>query len=55
MFPPAPVQFEGKYFFAPKDIDTYLKKQYGNYMDIPPKEKRAIHFTKVEYLRERKH
>ncbi|MDR1811050.1 MAG: LicD family protein [Prevotella sp.] len=50
MFPPAPLQFEGKYFFAPKDPDTYLKKQYGNYMDIPPKDKRAIHFTQVEYL-----
>ncbi|WP_221411480.1 phosphorylcholine transferase LicD [Dysgonomonas sp. 216] len=50
MFPPAPVKFEGKYFFAPKDPDTYLKKQYGNYMDIPPVDKRESHFTAVEYL-----
>jgi len=51
MFPPKPILFEGKYFFAPNNPDAYLKKQYGNYMTIPPKDKRAIHFTKVEYLK----
>ncbi|MDR1810734.1 MAG: LicD family protein [Prevotella sp.] len=51
MFPPAEVSFEGCRFFAPKDTDTYLKKQYGNYMEIPPPEKRVTHFTGVEYLR----
>lgn len=50
MFPVSKVTFEGKEFSAPKEVDTYLTKQYGNYMTIPPKEKRATHFLKVEYL-----
>ena len=52
MFPPGLVEFEGKKFSAPKEPDTYLKKQYGNYMSIPSKENRASHFTGVEYLPE---
>ena len=51
MFPPKPILFEGKYFFAPNNPDTYLKTQYGDYMTIPPKDKRAIHFTRVEYFK----
>ncbi|NDV93715.1 LicD family protein [Dysgonomonas sp. 521] len=50
MFPVSKVFFEGKEFSAPKEPDTYLKKQYGDYTLIPPKEKRASHFLKVEYL-----
>lgn len=51
MFPPKAIQFEGKQFFAPNNPDLYLTRQYGDYMVIPPSEKRAIHFTKVEYLK----
>ncbi|MFR9165383.1 MAG: phosphorylcholine transferase LicD [Dysgonomonas sp.] len=50
MFPVKLIIFEGKSFFAPNDPDTYLTNQYGDYMQVPPKEKRAIHFTKAEYL-----
>lgn len=50
MFPVSKIIFEGKEFSAPKEPDTYLQRQYGNYMTIPPKEKRATHFMKVEYL-----
>jgi len=50
MFPPKPILFEGKYFFAPKDPDTYLRKQYGDYMTIPPEGQRQIHFSSIEYL-----
>lgn len=50
MFPVSKITFEGKEFSAPKDVDTYLTKQYGDYMTIPPKGKRATHFMKVEYL-----
>lgn len=49
MFPVGKVTFEGKEFSAPKDIDRYLTNQYGDYMTVPPKEKRATHFLKVEY------
>ena len=50
MFPVEKVTFEGKEFSAPKEVDTYLRKQYGDYMTLPPKEKRVTHFLKVEYL-----
>lgn len=50
MFPVSKVMFEGKEFSTPKEPDIYLRKQYGDYTVIPPKEKRATHFMKVEYL-----
>lgn len=50
ILPTSSIVFEGKEFSAPKDADKYLKKQYGDYMKIPPKDKRAIHFMKVRYL-----
>jgi len=50
MFPTSTVTFEGKAFSAPKDPNKYLTMQYGDYMKIPPKDKRAIHFMKVTYL-----
>ena len=50
MFPVSKVVFEGKEFSAPKKPDIYLTKQYGNYMTVPPIEKRSMHFSKVDYL-----
>lgn len=34
------LQFEGRFFPAPKGYDLFLKKIYGNYMELPPKEQR---------------
>lgn len=39
--------FEGYQFHAPKDYDTYLKQIYGDYMKLPPEEKRNWHQTEV--------
>ncbi len=50
MFPLSEVTFEGHVFSSPKDVNAYLSKQYGDYMKIPPRDKRATHFLKVEYL-----
>lgn len=33
--------FEGKEYRAPKGYDTYLKQKYGDYMTLPPVEKRV--------------
>lgn len=49
MFPLSSIVFEGKTFSAPGNTHNYLTKQYGDYMQVPPKEKRATHFLKVRY------
>lgn len=41
--PTTPVVFEGQTFNAPKCWHIYLKNLYGDYMQIPPKEKRLDH------------
>ena len=35
--------FEGITVKVPKEYDKYLRHMYGNYMEIPPKEKREQH------------
>ena len=43
-------EFEGKRFKAIKGYDVYLKNLYGNYMELPPKEKRTrVHNYTVYY------
>ena len=37
------VDFEGDLYFAPRNYDMYLRNQYGNYMEIPPIDKRTTH------------
>jgi lipopolysaccharide cholinephosphotransferase len=33
--------FEGKEYHIPNGYDTYLRHKYGNYMELPPLEKRV--------------
>lgn len=40
IFPLKKIKFEGIEFNVPNNYDTYLKKLYYSYMDLPPKEKR---------------
>lgn len=35
------IPFEDKMFYAVEDSDTYLRATYGNYMELPPEEKRV--------------
>ncbi len=37
------VEFEGRKFWAPVGYDAYLRKLYGDYMQLPPEEKRKSH------------
>lgn len=39
------VKFEGIELYAPKNPDYYLKNNYGDYMKVPPMEKREKHFA----------
>lgn len=42
------LDFEGLKFKGPKDFDTYLHCLYkGDYMQLPPEDKREYHITKV--------
>lgn len=43
VFPLGTIEFEGKTFKAPCHPDRYLTDLYGDYMRIPPVEKRQIH------------
>ena len=44
------VPFEDHHFYIPKNYDGYLKTIYGDYMKLPPIEKRTSHDLEV-YLR----
>lgn len=46
------VEFEGHKFLSPKNYDAYLTKMYGDYMTIPPVEKRIVHDFEAYYLEE---
>lgn len=41
--PTTRLEFEGKYFMAPKNYDYILKQQYGDYMIPPPESERNGH------------
>lgn len=43
LYPLSTVQFEGVEFPAPHHPDAYLREQYGDYMRIPPEDKRMSH------------
>ena len=43
------VLFEGHSFPAPKGYDEYLADYYGDYMRLPPKEKRVTHHNYKAY------
>lgn len=42
--------FEGKYYPATKHYDFYLKQMYGDYMQLPPVEKRVSHHPFNPYI-----
>ncbi len=43
IFPLTTIAFEGKSFSAPADSHTYLSDLFGDYMQIPPEDKRVVH------------
>lgn len=43
------MKFENEEFWCIKQYDAYLKKHYGNYMELPPEEKRQSHHTFTAY------
>lgn len=43
IFPTSTIEFEGETFSAPANPDAYLRNIYGEYMKLPPEEKRHGH------------
>ncbi len=39
----APIQFEGRLFDGVKDYEGWLSYEFGNYMELPPKDKQKTH------------
>lgn len=52
IFPLTEIMFEGHLFYAPHDPDAYLTTLYGDYMQIPPEDKRETHLAKITFLDE---
>lgn len=44
------VEFEGKMYKAPSGYDEWLRSFYGDYMELPPEEKRISHHSFVAYV-----
>lgn len=44
--------FEGEEFFVMKNYDSYLKALFGDYMQLPPEEKRVTHHTFRAYYKD---
>ena len=42
--PYARLEFEGKMYNFPRNWDLYMSRIYGDYMTLPPEEKRVTHF-----------
>jgi len=50
LFPLQPILFEGHWVMGPKDPHAYLTSYYGDYMQLPPEEKRGgQHASKIEF------
>ena len=50
---PVLLEFEGRQYYAPEKYEQYLSRLYGDYMQLPPPEKRQANlavFTSVEFL-----
>jgi len=48
LFPLKTIKFEGISFYVPNNPEKYLVHRYGDFMKIPPPEKRYDHNNKVE-------
>lgn len=48
IFPLSEISFEGYQFSVPANTHACLQRIYGDYMQIPPKDKRMVHASTIE-------
>ena len=53
VFPLKEYTFEGRIYLGPNNADAMLRKAYGNYMELPPIEKRTRHYSAVKFVDEK--
>lgn len=51
---PILIDFVGHSFYAPKNYDEHLRRLYGNYMELPPKESRHPTHEYKAYLKDKR-
>ncbi len=54
VFPLKRYKFENLQFLGPNNAEDILTSIYGNYMELPPEEKRRCHYSSVVFLDELK-
>ena len=52
IFPSVTMQFEGHDFNVPENYDSYLTGFYGDYMSLPPEDKRQTHYLAAYKVKE---
>jgi len=50
LFPLKKYEFEGELFYGPNNADVLLRLCYGDYMQLPPEDKRVPHNMNVRFL-----
>lgn len=50
VFPLRKYTIRNQEFYGPNDADCILTSIYGDYMKLPPKEKRTCHYSSVKFL-----
>lgn len=53
IFPLSEIEFEGYKVMAPRNPDAYLTALFGDYMQVPPEEKRTTHLAEITFLDEK--
>ncbi|MDR1226084.1 MAG: LicD family protein [Prevotellaceae bacterium] len=48
IFPLKTIEFEGRQLPCPNDTDAFLRGLYGNYMQVPPPDKRITHAQNIK-------
>ena len=46
------LEFEGKQYSAPRGYDAFLRDIYGDYMQLPPEDKRCSHHSFKAWIKD---